>query len=203
MLSSHIVKGGALLEESRILVERWDLGTDPAENLGRLLDCNVLAKRSRSRATDVLRTVLRPRLVEPGPQVISALRELVDHPRGFAEACYFEACRSDGLLAAFAQEFLWSAYQEGRSGVTVADAGDWLARLHGDGRLPAWSSSVCERTAQGLLATTRDFGVLRGAVRKELAPPRLTPTGFAYVAFRLHQASASVSPSGAGSPSGA
>lgn len=186
MLSSRILKGGALIEESRILVERWDLGTTPAANLSLLLDQNALAKRSHSRAMDVLQ-VLRDRLAEPGPYVIAALKELVGHPRAFSEACYFEAGRTDDLLAVFAQELLWHLYQRGRSAVPVADAVEWLARLVAVERLPAWSRSVRERAARGLLATTRDFGVLRGSARKELGPPRLSPAGFAYVAFRLHQ----------------
>jgi hypothetical protein len=189
MLSARILKGGALLEESRILVERWDLSSSTQTNLARLLDDNALAKRSRSRAADVLHTVLRPRLVDPGGEVIGALKELVGHPRGFTEACYFEACRADELLAAFAQELLWHLYEAGRSGVIVADAAEWLSQLAADHRIPAWSPSVQGRAARGLLATTRDFGVLRGAARKELAPPRLSPAGFAYAAFRLHQSS--------------
>jgi hypothetical protein len=38
-----------------------------------------------------------------------------------------------------------------------------------------------------LLAALRDFGVLKGAVRKEFNPPGMTARGFAYVAYREYQ----------------
>jgi hypothetical protein len=38
-----------------------------------------------------------------------------------------------------------------------------------------------------LLAALRDFGVLKGAVRKEFNPPGMTAMGFAYVAYREYQ----------------
>jgi hypothetical protein len=187
MFSARILKGGALLDESRILVEHWDPGVAPEANLFRLLEDNGLAKRSRMRAHDVLYTVLRPRFVEPGPHVIPALRQLVGHPRAFSEACYFEASRADSLLGAFAESPLWNWFQAGRVGVTLEETVSWLDALIAGELLPTWSDQVRTRAAQGLLATTRDFGVLRGAVRKELAPPRLSPAGFAYVAFRMHE----------------
>lgn len=187
MMSARILKGGALLTDSRILVEQWDPTAGSAANLVRLVDENLMAKRSAARARDVITGVLRQRLVDPGPHVIAALKELVDHPRAFTEACYFEACRADALLAAFAEGPLWAWFNEGRVGVSLADTESWLAKLISDGKLPDWSDQVRTRAAQGLLATTRDFGVLRGAVRKEFAPPSLSPAGFAFVAFRLHE----------------
>jgi hypothetical protein len=181
------MKGGALLTDSRILVDQWDLAQDTATNFSRVLDENLLAKRSNMRAHDVVSRVLSQRFVEPGPHVIAALKELVRHPRAFTEACYFEASRSDGLLAAFAEGPLWQWFNEGRIGVGVAETETWLAKLAGDGEAPDWSEQVRTRVARGLLAAVRDFGMLRGAVLKEFAPPSMSPSGFAYVAFRLHE----------------
>jgi hypothetical protein len=96
MLTSNILKGGALLDDARRLVEVWDLNEDAAWNLDRIAEENLLAKRSRARAEAVLQRVLRPRLVEPGPQVIAAMKQLRTSPRGFAEAYYFEATRVVG-----------------------------------------------------------------------------------------------------------
>lgn len=190
MFTSRIQKGGALLAESRVLVEEWDLSLTPGSNLDNLEDRNVFAKRSISRTHDILREVLRPRFVEPGPQVIPALRPLAPHPRPFAEACYFEAARADALLAALGEGPLWAWYQAGRIDVQTEDVLEWLGGLHHRGAVPDWSTSVSERVAQGLLAAVRDFGVLTGVTRKRFASPRLTPAGFAYVAFRLHEGGA-------------
>ncbi len=43
-LTAGIIKGGALLEDSRRFVEAWDPGVDTDANLDRILDENLLAK---------------------------------------------------------------------------------------------------------------------------------------------------------------
>lgn len=191
LLTSNIQKGGALLDDCRRVVEAWDPTVAPEENLARIADENLLGKASRSRTDDVLRRIIRPRLVQPGPHVIPALRGLVTEPRSFIEACYYEAARDDALLATFAEERLCNWWQEGRVGVGVGDVTEWLAALARTGRSPDWSEAVRTKTARGLLAALRDFAVLRGGVRKEIVPPTMTPRGFAYVAWREHEQGAS------------
>jgi hypothetical protein len=190
-LTSNIQKGGALLDDCRRVVEAWDNDTAPEKNLARIADENLLGKASRARTDDVLLRIVRPRLVAPGRQVIPAMKGLLTEPQAFAEACYYETARDDPLLAAFAEGPLWSWWQGGRMGVGIDDVTTWLAALAQDGRTPAWSESVRTKAARGLLAALRDFGILRGATRKEIAPPAMSPRGFAYVAWREHEQGAS------------
>lgn len=190
-LTSNIQKGGALLDDCRRVVEAWDPGTTPEGNLSRIADENLLGKASRSRTDDVLLRIIGPRLVQPGPHLIPALRGLVNESRSFVEACYYEAARDDALLAAFAEEQLWTWWQDGRVGVVIGDTTDWLGGLAQTGRAPDWSEAVRTKTARGLLAALRDFGVLRGGTRKEIVSPTMTPRGFAYVAWREHEQGAS------------
>ncbi len=191
MLTSNILKGGALIDDARRLVEVWDLSEDPAWNLRHVSDQNLLAKPSRARADAVLQRVLRPRLVEPGPQVITALRELWSSPRGFVEAYYFESTRADGLLAAFAEGPLFTWWEAGRITVDVDEVAAWLADLAAKGETPSWGDKTRIEVARHLLAALRDFGILAGAVRKEFSRPTLSNAGFSYVAFRLHENGAS------------
>ena len=126
--------------------------------------------------------------------MIPALRGFLSSHQAFREACYYETSRADDLLAAFAEGPLWGWWHEGRLAIAVDDALGWLRRLADDGKVPAWSESVQTRTAQGLLSTMRDFGVLQGVSkghRKEIAAPSLSPRGFAYVAWREHEQGAS------------
>jgi len=51
----------------------------------------------------------------------------------------------------------------------------------------AWSENTVSRVSRNLLACLRDFGVLRGAVNKQIAPAYMPVTGFAYIAFYLKQ----------------
>jgi hypothetical protein len=190
-LTSNIQKGGALLDDTRRLVEAWDATLDADENLRRVAEDNLLGKTSRARTDDVLLRILKPRFVDPGPHVMAALTRLVHRGTSFAEACYYEAARDDALLATFSEGPLFDAYEAGRIGVSVDEVREWLAFLGGGKQGPPWSDSVRTKVARGLLAALRDFGVLRGGTRKEFAVPSMTPKGFAYVAFREHEQGAS------------
>lgn len=191
MLTSNILKGGALLDDARRLVEVWDLDELSQFNLDRIGESNLLAKPSRARADVVLQRVLRPRLVDPGPHVIAAMKELLSSPRGFIESYYFEATRDDGLLAACAEDVLYGWWEEGRVGVNVSDVAAWLEELAAKGRTPTWADNTRVEVARHLLTTLRDFGILTGAVRKEFSRASLSIAGFGYVAFRLHESGAS------------
>jgi len=191
VFTSNIQKGGALLDDARRLVEVWDSNENPAWNLSRIAEENLLAKPSRARAEDVLGRVLGPRLVEPGPQVIAAMKELLSSPRGFVEAYYFEATRDDELLAACAEGPLFGWWEAGRVTVDVNEVVEWLAHLAAHRETPQWTDTIRLKVARGLLAALRDFGVLTGAVRKEFSSASLSVAGFGYVAFRLHESGAS------------
>ena len=148
--TSNIQKGGALLDDARRVVEVWDLDHDAAWNLAYISEENLLAKASRARTRDVLLRVLRPRLVEPGPQVIAALKQLLSSPRGFADAYYFEATRDDALLAAFAEGPLFDWWERGRIGVDVESVSAWLADLAEHRQTPEWTETIRTKVARGL-----------------------------------------------------
>ena len=149
-LASNIQKGGALLDDTRRFVEVLDPTLSAAENLDQILDANLLAKASRSRLEDVLARILVPRFIDPGEQIMAALRHLLTFPHAFREACYFETTRDDTLLAAFAEGPLFEWYHSGRTTIPIEDVKGWLGHLHGDGQIPSWSESVRTKTARGL-----------------------------------------------------
>jgi hypothetical protein len=176
--TARIIKGGALLEDSRRLVEAWEPAVDTGDNLERILDENLLAKPSRTRAADVL-AILRRRFLRDGPEVVESLRSLASTARPFRDACFYEAARDDEALAAFAGEALFEWRRTDRRQVDPADVDAWLTE-----RVGGWSPATRQRVAEGLLAAGRDFGLLDGVVHKRIQPPALSLAGFAYVALR-------------------
>ncbi|WP_419865079.1 BrxA family protein [Candidatus Poriferisodalis sp.] len=189
-MSSNISKRGALLDDTRQFVSLWDDTLSSAANLSLINEQNLLGLPSQSRASDVTMYALRPRFVDPGEDLVRALRILCGNPAAFSDACYYEASRADQLLGAFAEGPLAGWYDEGRLGVNADLAEQWLTELEMAESVPAWSPSLKRRVAQGLLATLRDFGRLEGATKspnKEITGPSISDGGFAYVAYRLHQ----------------
>lgn len=189
-ISSNIVKAGALIDDTRRFVEVWDDRQTPEENIARILDGNLLGLPSRARSRDTMTYALRPRYVDPGPEVVAGLRELRGDPVAFRDACYYETTRVDRLLADFVEGPLVDWHRQGRLTVSVDDVVTWLEQRIADGAIPGWSESLQIRVAQGFLSALRDFGVLSGPARskrKDLAPRHPSVGGFVYVAFRLHQ----------------
>ena len=109
---------------------------------------------------------------------------MADDRRAFQEACYYEACRADDLLAAFAETMLWDQWQQGRLAIGVADVLEWLTSLERSKLAPKWSESVRTRVAQGLLSTARDFGLLNQ--HSEGSAQRVRYAGVVAAGFRLH-----------------
>jgi Putative inner membrane protein (DUF1819) len=75
--SSKIIKAGALLPDTKLLLETWNTDTDVEHNLERVRTENLLGKSSRSRVEDVLR-VMRQRYL----QNLEVLRALVTLVKG-------------------------------------------------------------------------------------------------------------------------
>jgi hypothetical protein len=187
--TSKIIKAGALLRDTRALLEHWDPARDVEANLTRLRRENLFGKASRARVADVL-AIFKQRYLRD-PDVTRALVVLArERPAASVldRLLYFHAAQADDLLHDVVVGAIASRRRGGRLEVGPTDLDEPLARMG-----PGWSLPTRTRIAQGLLSTLRDFGVLQGAARKRLAPFFLPPEAFAYVAFCL----------GRGQPSGA
>jgi hypothetical protein len=191
--SSRIIKAGALLADTKTLLLHWDTAAAVEENLRRIRQENPFGKASRSRVEDIL-AVFRQRYLTD-EEVIKGLVVLVR--RGLPAASldrilYFHAARSDLLLHDVVTAWLVPLQGRGIADIDVDDLRKLLSTWVAEGKTGGeWSEETTRRVAQGLLSTLRDFGVLRGAVNKRIAPAYLPATAFAYIMFHLkrHQPS--------------
>ena len=185
-ITSRIIKGGALLDESRLFIERWDTRKLESENLLEFRAGNLLGKRSRARTDDAV-AILRQRFVEPGRQVISALKQLMTQAEAFRDACYFEAARNDDLLAHVAGRVLGEMWARGRTQVAVDDVDRALLSEPPAPIVRDWSEATRRRVIHGVLSSLRDFGILEGQANKRIATPHISFGGFVYVLGRLRE----------------
>ncbi len=187
--STKIIKAGALLADTKLLLNEWDRNADVGANLTRFRQENLFGKASRSRIEDML-AVFRQRYLNE-PDLLGALVTLAKGQMSSASldrVLYLQATRSDPLLRDVVTEVLRPRAGWPDPHVRASDVEAWLAAQVSEGKTERpWSPPVQRRMAQGLLATLRDFGVLEGAVRKRIASVYLPIDAFAFIAFQLAQ----------------
>lgn len=182
--STRIIKGGALLAETKRLLEVWDHADTVDANLDRIRTLNLLGLPSRKRAEDTLQ-ILRQRFIDPDQPVLPVLGLISADASALRDACYFEATRNDELLAFAVEQILFEWWQLGRSKVTPNQLERALLDTTPDPALKSWGDATRRRAINGLLSAYRDFGILKGKANKSLTSPHITLTGFAYVMGRL------------------
>jgi hypothetical protein len=191
--SSKIIKAGALLPDTKVLLGTWDETAGVQENLEQARASNVFGKTSRSRVEDIL-AIFRQRYFG-NTDLLRALVTLAESnlsPEALDRILYFQAAASDPLLRDFVSEvvFEWSARPDPE--VRLPEARHWLGKQVEAGHTEReWSENVQTRVVQGLLSTLRDFGVLEGQVKKRVAYPYLPTEAFAFTALQLRLGGAS------------
>jgi len=187
--SSRILKGGAILNETKILLANWNESLSKHDNLDRFRRNNILGKASRSRVEDIFQVFRQRYLVEePVTKALVGLIRARYEADAFDRILYFHATRSDPLIHDFVIEVLWPRYLRGRQDILVKDAEGWIREKIAMGAtIRQWSDNTIEKSARGLMSTLRDFGVLQGLNNKRTAPAYLPIGAFSYVAFYLNR----------------
>ena len=189
LYTSKIIKAGALLTDTKILLAHWDTARSVQKNLDRIRRENIFGKASRSRIEDIL-AIFRQRYLT-SEAVTRSLVALVQQGlpgEALDRILYFYATQSDALLHDIVTEVLALFRMQGRIDVTVNDIQSAITDWIKEGKtVSQWSDITVLRAAREVLSTLRDFGVLQGTVHKRLAPIYLPVEAFAYIAFYLQQ----------------
>lgn len=183
--SSKIIKAGALLADTKILLSHWDLTNSVEWNLDRFRRENLFGKASRSRIEDIL-AIFRQRYLRD-PELLRAL--VVFAQSGFPAASfdrilYFLTLQNDPLLYDAVIDVIAPMYERGRQELPVAEMLHWIRQQVADGRTERpWGATTIERVAQGVMATLRDFGLLEGVIHKRITPPFVPTEAFGFIAL--------------------
>ena len=187
--SSRIIKAGALIGDTKMLLSHWDVTASVTENIERTQRENIFGKASRSRVDDILRIFRQRYLTDES--VTKALITLVKgkFPTAALERLfYFHSAHADQLLHDAVTEILVPMQAQGLTDINVQDFQRHLTKWVQEGKTTGhWSEYTITRISQGLLSTLRDFGVLHGATNKKIAPAFLPTEAFSYIMFYLKQ----------------
>jgi hypothetical protein len=189
LYSSKILKSGAALAETKLLLINWNDSVTMDENLDHFERDNIIGKASRSRVRELIKIFRQRYLVNQ--QVIKGLSALVKNhypPDSLNRILFFHTAEADLLIHDFVIEFLKSKYESGVREVSVKDAESWIKKKISEHKTCSpWSEDTITKSAQGLMSTLRDYGILLGVKNKHLAPTYLPVEAFSYIAFYLNK----------------
>ena len=191
--NSRLQKGGALLDDMRMLVSNWS-GESASHQAEAAVVMNLLGKVTRARAADTYRRAFLPRFIKGDPPCAWRIaRELEDRNlplEVIRPVYYWITARSERLLYDFVADAIVGRLGNHDQSVRTDETSAWItARLKKCGKV--WSPTVTTKVARGMLAALRDFGILEGAVKKRIAPAYVPVEAFAYLAFAIHAQGAS------------
>ncbi|MBI4586095.1 MAG: DUF1819 family protein [Planctomycetes bacterium] len=188
LYSSQIIKAGALLEDTSIFLSLWRKDLFMEENLRRFRQENLLGKGSRARVDEMLVAFRKRYLVsEDLIQSLSSLLKQSFRTKGLDKILYYYTLHADLLLQDVVLDYVLPAYKSGKMEMTVDGLQGQLSSYVREGKTAGiWSEPTLRRIARGILSTLRDFGLLKGRVKKSIAPPYLPTGAFSFIAFDLH-----------------
>ncbi len=184
-------RGGALLDETRILLRAWQPDETFAAFTERVLREDLLGRATATRVSDIVR-VFTMRFLIPSDSPVRHLRYLVmkDAPRQiFSDLVFYYTALQDDFLRDFTLLYYWPVVREGRITITAQDARHLILEAEQDGRIRSpWSAEIKRDMAGRILNTLTDFGLLRPLKisRREVVPFRPADGTVVYLAYLLH-----------------
>ena len=183
-VSSFTIIKGALIEPTYTIFQHWDHSLTLSENIRRIHEENRFAGTSEGWAVMVGRAIRR--LYDPS----SRDRPLVELAKANCDLevwrplLLWHMTRNEFLLRDFLVNWLYPQYQQGALRLHLTEVQAYLDTLKKKKNViwsGAWTDSTRSRVAAGLLAIARDFGLLRGKVKKEFASYHLPEESFLYL----------------------
>ncbi len=182
---------GAMIDEMRLLIRYYEPSLPKSEWVQFVIDRNLLGKASRWWVKELITGVFYPRFVngEVGNavlhlKVLESKNANVDIIRSIM---YFHTALNDAFLYDFVTLCLFEKYFSGQISISAKDVYQFILETPTEKFNNPWSEYIKHRLSRGVMATLRDFGILEGKARKQIANYHLPLETFVYVAFLLSE----------------
>jgi len=179
-----------VIDETRILLDRFDPRTDTNRWAVEIVKENALGKVSRSRTSEIINRYFVARYVNGYP--MDAWKPLkilcskgVDLPI-IRAIMYYHTAKIDDFLFDFVVDEVFERYYSGRMDISADDVYRFIEASSQDKFEKSWSESVKGRLSRGIMSALRDFGILEGRSKKRIANFYLPIEAFVYVASIIH-----------------
>ena len=187
--TSRLQKGGALIEDMRLLVRHWNSG-EVDNQQQQIIDDNLLGKKTKARSADLCRRSFSQRFLNGDPpsawRIVRPLEDREVPVEILRPVYYWITARSEPVVYDFVLEEVFRRSKASDLSIRVDETVLWIKKKLSE-RNQSWSETVSLKVARGLLAALRDFGILDGVANKRIAPVYLPVESFAYLAFVMYK----------------
>jgi hypothetical protein len=193
LYTQALAKGGALLPETRILLQHWRPDESSADFGERVLRDDILGRATARRVLDIVR-VFTLRFLTPIDAPARHLQRLIADtvPRQvYSDLVFYYTARRDDLLRDYTIEHYWPAVREGSLVIRNESVQHLIAEAQQDGRIRSpWSPEIRRDMAGRVLIALTDFGLLQEdkPARRQVLPYHPADGTVVYLAHLLHDA---------------
>lgn len=190
-ISSFTIIKGSLINESYAVFRGWDFDLPKVENLRRVREENSIGGTSTHWARDVAK-VLNRRFDPAGRDrpLVELAKAGMDQD-SWKPILLFHMTRDEFLLRDFLVNWLYVQCTQGAFRLSTADVVTYLQALSKKKGIEwsgQWSEKTTARVASGLLKIATDFGLLKGAIRREFNSYHLPESSFLYLLQAIAEA---------------
>ena len=183
-ISSFTIIKGSLINETYAVFHGWDFNLSKAENLHRVREENPIGARSKNWSRDIA-WVLNRRFDPAGrDRTLVELAKAAMDQDSWKPLLLFHMTRDEFLLRDFLVNWLYNQFIQGAYRLSTTDVATYLQTLSKKKGIQwsgQWSEQTTARVASGLLKIATDFGLLKGATRREFNSYHLPETSFLYL----------------------
>lgn len=186
-ISSRLIRKGALVEETYVAFQHWDLAVSFEENLRHLQDTNIIGAKNERWLHEVA-TTISSRFKTHAPLEPLVILAKGGFPLGKWKSCMlWHVGAVDELYYRFATEWLFDEFEKGTLFLRTDDVVPFVKSIT-NGRMAkgaGLSDYGLLRAGRDLLLMASDFGLLTGNVSRQFANHHLDSDSFLYVAHAL------------------
>lgn len=184
VISSFTIIKGSLINETYAVFCGWDFDLSKVDNLRRVREENSIGGTSTHWARDVAKVINRRFDPAGRDRPLVELSKAGMDQDSWKPILLFHMTRDEFLLRDFLVNWLYGQFAQGAFCLSAADVVTYLQALSkkkGIDWSGQWSEKTTVRVASGLLKIAADFGLLKGATRREFNSYHLPETSFLYL----------------------
>jgi hypothetical protein len=185
--NSTLAGKGAYLPDTKAILREIDAGRHPDEVRQAVIEEDLLDQRTRESRKTYWGEVFRRYISGRDPEYVANLARIVarcPNPTVVNLILFYEYCQVDALLYDLTAYFTYELYQAARTAIDKVDVNEWLSRQEAEHpEISRWSPRTRGRLVNGYLSTIRDFGLVRGAKRKEFHKMYVPREAFVYALY--------------------